>query len=64
MRKPALVRMGISVDPAEDFVEFAGQRVGGGEDVVSGLDLDGAVAAGGADEFLDGPAGLVSRSSG
>jgi hypothetical protein len=27
--------------------------------VVAGADLDGAIAAGGADEFLDGPAGAV-----
>jgi hypothetical protein len=27
--------------------------------VVAGLDLDGAVAAGGFDELADGPAGLV-----
>ena len=45
------------MDPAEDFVKFAGQWVSGGEGVVSGLDLDGAVAAGGLDEFLNGPAG-------
>ena len=35
------------------------QRVFGGEDVLAGADLDGAVAAGGADELLDGPAGAV-----
>jgi hypothetical protein len=28
-----------------------------------GLDLDGAVAAGGLDEFADGPAGLVLDSA-
>jgi hypothetical protein len=33
--------------------EIVGQRVGGGEGVVTGLDLDGAVVAGGPDELLD-----------
>ena len=52
------------MDPAEDFVKFAGQWVSGGEDVVSGLDLDGAVAAGDPDEFLNGPAGaLLDRAA-
>ena len=37
----------------------SGQGVGGGDDVVAGLDLDGAVAAGGVDELADRPAGLV-----
>ena len=36
-----------------------GQGVGGGDGVLAGLDCDGAVAAGGLDEFADGPAGLV-----
>ncbi len=45
-------------------MKFAGQWVSGGEDVVSGLDLDGAVAAGGPDEFLDGPAdGLLDPAA-
>lgn len=35
------------------------QRVRGGESVVAGADLDGAVAAGGAGELLDRPAGAV-----
>jgi hypothetical protein len=34
-------------------------RVGSGEYLASSLDLDDAVAACGADEFLDAPAGLV-----
>jgi hypothetical protein len=36
----------------------SGERVGGGDGLPSGLDLDGAVAAGGLDEFPDGPACL------
>jgi hypothetical protein len=48
-----LVRSGIVVDAAEGFVEVAGQGAGGGDDVVTGLDLDGAVAAAGADELAD-----------
>jgi hypothetical protein len=47
-----LVRSGIVVDAVEGFIEVVGQGVGGGDDVVSGLDLDGSVAAGGADELL------------
>jgi hypothetical protein len=47
------VRSGIVVDAVEGFMEVAGQVVGGGDAVVSGLDFDGAAAAGGADEFLD-----------
>jgi hypothetical protein len=47
------------VDAVEGFAEVFGQGVGGGDDVVSGLDLDGAVAACGANEFPDGPAGPV-----
>jgi hypothetical protein len=37
---------------------IVGVWVGGGDDVLAGLDLDGAVAAGRLDEFPDGPAGL------
>jgi hypothetical protein len=48
-----LVPSGIAVDAVEGFMEVVGQGVGGGDDVVTGLDLDGAVAAGGADELAD-----------
>ena len=41
------------VDAAEGFMEAAGQGVGGGDDVVSVLDFDSAVAAGGVDEVLN-----------
>jgi hypothetical protein len=51
-----LVRSGIAVDAVEGFMEVMGQGVGGGDDVVTGVDLDGAVAAGGADELADRPA--------
>jgi hypothetical protein len=43
----------------EGYSEVGGQGVGGGDGVRAGLDLDGAVDAGGLDEFADGPAGLV-----
>jgi hypothetical protein len=33
--------------------EVAGQRIGGGDGVRAGLDLDGAVTAGCFDEFAD-----------
>jgi hypothetical protein len=41
------------VDAVEGLVEVRGRGVGGVDDVVSGLDLDGAVVAGGADELAD-----------
>ena len=34
-------------------MKVAGQGIGGDDDAASGLDLDGAVAAGGADEIPD-----------
>ena len=37
----------------EGLAEVVGEGVGGGDDVLAGLDLDGAVAAGGFDEFPD-----------
>jgi hypothetical protein len=51
------VRTGIVVDTVEGLVEVAGQGVSGCDDMVSGLDLDGAVAAGGPDELLNRPPG-------
>ncbi len=41
------------------YPEVGGQGVGSSDCVRPGLDLDGAVAAGGFDELADGPAGLV-----
>jgi len=46
-------------DRMEGLAQVVGEGVGGGDGVRPGLDLDGAVAAGGLDEFADGPAGLV-----
>jgi hypothetical protein len=43
----------------EGVAEVGRERVLGGDGVLAGADLDRAVAAGGADEFLDGPAGAV-----
>ena len=54
VRRPAGV-----ADRFEGVAEVVGERVGGGDGVRAGLDFDGAVAAGGPDEFADGPAGLV-----
>ena len=54
-----LVSTRLAVDAVEGFAEVGGQGVGGGDGVVAGLDFDGAVAAGGADERADGPAGGV-----
>jgi len=43
----------VVVDGAEGLAEVVGDRVGGGDGLPSGLDLNGAVAAGGLDEFPD-----------
>jgi hypothetical protein len=54
-----LVRKSVGAgDCFEGLAEVGGQWVGDGDGVVAGLDLDGAVAAGGADELADGPARL------
>ena len=45
------------VDRGERLADVVGQGVFGGQGVAAGVDLDGAVAAEGADEFLDRPAG-------
>lgn len=47
------------MDLIEGDAEVVWGRVGGGEGLLAGLDLDGAVAAGCADELLDQPAGVV-----
>jgi hypothetical protein len=47
------------VDRFERLAEVAGERVGGGDNVRPGLDLHGAVAAGGPYELADGPAGVA-----
>src|SRR6185312_10223452 len=52
-----LVRTGIGVDLVEGLAEVVVQGLGCGDGPGSGLDLNGAVAAGSPDEFADGPAG-------
>jgi hypothetical protein len=47
------------LDVGEGVAEAGWRRVFGGEGVAAGADLDGAVAAGDAGEFLDGPAGAA-----
>src|ERR1700729_3369532 len=47
------------LDEGEGVAEVGRERVFGGEDVLAGADLHGAVAAGGADELLEGPAGAA-----
>jgi hypothetical protein len=47
----------VAVDGVEGLAEVVGNRVGSGDGLASGLDLYGAVAAGGLDEFPDGSAG-------
>jgi hypothetical protein len=42
-------------DGFEALQKIVGERVGGRDGVPSGLDLNPAVAAGGLDEFPDGP---------
>src|SRR3954447_10807372 len=48
-----------AVDGFERVAEIGGGGVRGGDGVAAGLDFDSAVAAGGADELLDRPAGPV-----
>ena len=43
------------VDRGERLADVVGRGVFGGQGVASGVDLDGSVAAEGADEFLDRP---------
>ena len=47
------------MDLVEGFSEVGGRGVGGDDGVRAGLDLDGAVAAGGLDELANGSVGLV-----
>jgi hypothetical protein len=47
------------IDRFDGLAEVAGEGISGDNSVWAGLDLDGAVAAGGLDELADGPAGLV-----
>jgi hypothetical protein len=42
------------LDKGEGVAEVGRERVFGGEDVLAGADLHGAIPAGGADELLDG----------
>lgn len=51
-----------AADRCEALAEFVGEGVGDGDGVRAGLDHDGAVTAGGRDEFAGGPAGLACRS--
>ena len=48
-----LVRTQIVVDAVEGVAEVVVEGVGGGDDVGSGLDFDGLVAAGGLNELAD-----------
>jgi transposase len=52
-----LVRNVAGVDLGDGVGEVFGRWLGGGDGVVAGADGDGSVAACGADEFLDAPAG-------
>jgi hypothetical protein len=55
----SLVRIAWSRDERKRAAYVRREWAFTGEDVLPGADLDGAVAAGGADEFLDRPAGAV-----
>jgi hypothetical protein len=54
-----LVRRPCGLNGLDCGGEVTGYWVGGGDGVAAGVDLDGAVAAGGLDESLDAPAGFV-----
>jgi hypothetical protein len=47
------------MEPLQDGADVVGQRVGGGDDLVAGLDFDGVVEAQAGDELLDGPVGAL-----
>jgi hypothetical protein len=59
-----LVRLLAAVEQVEDGADVVGQGVFGGDDLVSGLDVDGVVAAQRGDEFLDGLSGFSLEPSG
>jgi hypothetical protein len=60
-----LVRKSVSTgDGFECLVEVVGEGADGGDHLAADLDLDGAVTAGGADEFADGPVSLPFAPSG
>ena len=48
----------VAVDFCDRIAQVVGHWVGGSQDLPSGLDLHGAVAPGGANEFLDTPTSL------
>jgi hypothetical protein len=48
-----------ALDRVDGVCEVLGQWVFSRDGLLAGFDLDRAVAACGADEFLDGPTGLV-----
>jgi hypothetical protein len=52
------------VEPVQDDTDVVGQGVGGGDGLVSGLDLDGVVAAQPGDELLDRPVGELLEPAG
>jgi hypothetical protein len=56
-----LVRCEIVVDAVEGFAQVVEERVGGGEDKGSGLDLDGAVASVWANFLIDQPGASTAQ---
>jgi hypothetical protein len=54
----------VRTDSDQGGAEVVGSGVGGGEGLVACLDFHGAVAAGGADEFLDAPTAVFSHPGG
>jgi hypothetical protein len=48
-----LVRRLAGIDGVDGLARVVGEGAGGGDGVRAGLDLDGAVAAGGLDELAD-----------
>jgi hypothetical protein len=53
------VRARVAVDGVDGFAQVGGDRVGGGDGMRAGLDLDRAIAAGCFHELADGPAGVL-----
>jgi hypothetical protein len=56
-------KSGGAVGGVEGLPEVVEESVGGGDGVRADLDLDGVVAAGGADEFPDCPADAIATYS-
>jgi len=58
------VRYSLPWSRCKGGADVVGRRVGGGDDLVAGLDFDGVVAAQAGDELLDRPVGAPLEPAG